>query len=146
MLKEASHKTISVLMALLVLFSTSSFAVDKHFCGELLVDMGIFSEAESCGMGAFHNDSLQENHSTEDHATDCEKSCCKQEKEAIEGQNELHVSFDELDFQQQVFLTSFFFTTPGLIADDLKETFAFRNYSPPLLVSDIQLLDQVFLI
>lgn len=124
------------MLALLVLVSTFSFAVDKHFCGDLLVDMAIFSEAKTCGM-SMHTSS--ETGFTED-------SCCTNEKVAVEGQDELKISFDSLNFDQQVFLSSFTFSYLELFEDLPQHIIPFKEYSPPLLVSDIHVLDQVFLI
>ena len=85
MIKQFTYKVFSVALALLVLFSTVSFTIEKHFCGDVLVDVSMFVEADKCGMEAM--ESLQQ------------KSCCKDEIEVIQGQNELKVSsFDDLDF------------------------------------------------
>ena len=46
------HKIFSLSMALLVLMSTVSVTIEKHFCGDHLVDVAIFSDAEKCGMEA----------------------------------------------------------------------------------------------
>ncbi|WP_037316829.1 hypothetical protein [Salegentibacter sp. Hel_I_6] len=130
-MKKAFQHSISVAMAFLVLFSTFSFTVDKHFCGSFLVDKAIFSEAKTCGM--------QMETSTED-------SCCTNEKVAVEGQDELKHQFDSLDLNQQVFLAGFTYSYIYIFKDLSKESFPFKDYSPPLLVKDIQLTDQVFLI
>lgn len=122
-------------MAFLVLLSTFSFVVDMHFCGEMLVDKAVFSKAETCGM-AMHS-------GVEGIAED---PCCTNEKIAVEGQDELKLNFEKLDLEQQVFLTSFTYSYLDLFEGLPQATDAFRDYSPPLLVSDIQLLDQVFLI
>lgn len=121
-------------MAFLVLFSTVSFTVDKHFCGKVLVDQAIFSEAKTCGM-----------HSGESSAS-AEDDCCDEEKVLVEGQKELKISFDDLNLEQQVFLTGFTYSYLELfIGQPLAET-PFLHYKPPLLVYDIQLLDETFLI
>jgi hypothetical protein len=130
-MKKAFQHSVSVAMAFLVLFSTFSFTVDKHFCGSFLVDKAIFSEAKTCGM---------------EMETSAEDSCCTNEKLAIEGQDELKHQFDSLDLQQQVFLTGFAYSYIFVFEDYSKEITPFKDYSPPLLVSDIQLEDQVFLI
>ena len=39
-------------LALLVLFSTVSFTIEKHFCGDILVDVAVFTEVEKCAMEA----------------------------------------------------------------------------------------------
>ena len=75
-----------------------------------------------------------------------EDHCCTNEKVNVEGQDELKISFDSLDFQQQVFIATFSYTYLNLFQSLPKQIVAFQNYSPPLIVSDIQLEDQVFLI
>ena len=120
-------------MALLVLFSTVSFTVDKHFCGEILVDQAVFSEAKTCGMHG-HMPA-----STED-------KCCDEEKVVVEGQKELKISFDDLDLDQQVFLASFTYSYANLFEGDAQAQTPFFHYKPPLLVYDIHLLDETFLI
>ena len=130
-MKKAFQHSVSIAMALLVLFSTFSFTVDKHFCGSFLVDKAVFSEAKTCGM---------------EMETSTEDSCCTNEKVAVEGQDELKHQFDSLNLNQQVFLTGFTYSYIFIFEDFSKEISPFRDYSPPLLVKDIQLEDQVFLI
>ncbi len=120
-------------MALLVLFSTMSFTVDKHFCGSMLVDQAVFSEAKTCGMHA-------------DASHEAEDICCDEEKVLVEGQKDLKISFDDLDVPQQVFLASFTFSYLELFEGEPQQVIPFAYYSPPLLVYDIQVLDETFLI
>lgn len=122
-------------MAFLVLLSTFSFVVDMHYCGSILVDKAVFSKAETCGMTM---------HSGIEGLT--EDSCCTNEQVAVEGQDELKVNFEKLDLQQQVFLASFTYSYINLFEGLPQATEPYKDYSPPLLVTDIQLLDQVFLI
>ncbi|MDX1545278.1 MAG: hypothetical protein R3214_15195, partial [Christiangramia sp.] len=111
--------------------STMSFTVDKHYCGEHLVDKAVFSKAKTCGM--------QMNAAAEDH-------CCTNEKVSVEGQDELKISFDSFGLHQQVFLSTFTYTYFELFESLPEQIIPFEDYSPPLLVQDIQLVDQVFLI
>lgn len=131
-MKKVFQKSGSLLMALLVLFSTMSFTVDKHFCGSVLVDLAIFSEAEKCGME--HMGDMMNGHG------------CKDQKIAVKGQKDLKVSFNDIDLPQQVFLASFTYTYVELFEELPKDFIPFSDYSPPLLVYDIQLRDQTFLI
>ena len=139
MIKKAFHKVVTVSMALLVLFSTISFTVDKHFCGSILMDMAIFSEAESCGM------EMHEHADTTEESVDRE-FCCENQKIAIEGQDELKASYNSLDLDQQLFLVSFTYSYINLFEGLSFQAVPYKDYTPPLLVSDIQILDQVFLI
>ena len=130
-MKKAFQHIISLCMAFLVMVSTMSFTVDKHFCGSHLVDKAVFSKAETCGMKM---------------SPDVESQCCKNEKIQVEGQDELKISFDSFDFHQQLFITTFTFAYFNLFESLPKQIIPFKDYSPPLLVADIQLQDQVFLI
>ena len=132
-MKQLFHKTASFAMAFLVLFSTVSFTVDKHFCGEILVDQAVFSEAKTCGM---HGDM----------PASSEDKCCDEEKVVVEGQKELKISFDDLDLDQQVFLASFTWSYANLFEGEAQSETPFFDYKPPLLVFDIHLLDETFLI
>lgn len=125
-------------MAFLVLFSTFSFTVDKHFCGDFLVDTAIFANAESCGMD-------MESSSAKD-LDIAATHLCHNKKVEVTGQNELKVSFDSLDLTQQVFITTLTYSYLNLFEGLPTEVTPFKNYTPPLLVADIQILDQVFLI
>ena len=133
MIKQILHKGFSTLLAFLVMFSTVSFTIEKHFCGDVLVDVSMFVEAEKCAMEAL--EILQK------------KTCCKDEIDVVKGQDELKVtSFEDLDFEQQQFVTVFTFTYLSGFESIPKETVAHKYYSPPNLVADIQVLDQVFII
>lgn len=129
-----SHKLVSVALSLLVLLSTFSFTVEKHYCGSHLVDVSIFSKAKDCGMASASEVKIK-------------KSCCKDVVDVIEGQDELStVSFDDLDFESQVFITTFLYSVSILFESLPKQIIPHKDYSPPNLVKDIQLLDDVFLI
>lgn len=133
-MKKVFQKSGAFTMVFLMLFSTMSFAVEKHFCGKVLVDQSVFSEAESCCM-----DTSEENLPDED-------PCCNEENVSIEGQDELKTSFNQLDLQQQVFLASFGLTYINLFEYLPGQVIPFKDYSPPVLIRDILVLDQVFII
>ncbi|MGA9590888.1 MAG: hypothetical protein WBV11_13755 [Salegentibacter sp.] len=136
-MKKALQHTASVLMAVLVLFSTFSFTVDMHYCGSTLVDRAIFSKAESCGM---EMDTASKSPSEMKHAP------CSEKKVVVKGQKELKHSLHDLDLHQQVFLAAFTYSYFEQFRAAPEKIIPFKDYSPPLLVTDIQLEDQVFLI
>ena len=124
-------------MALLVLISTVSFTVEKHYCGDHLIDVAVFSKVKSCGMDMVQLPvaSIQEKH------------CCKDELEVIKGQDKLKkASSEDLDFGQQLFITSFIYSYHTLFEGLPKQITPHKDYSPPNLITDIQILDQVFII
>ncbi|WP_298342070.1 hypothetical protein [uncultured Algibacter sp.] len=133
MLKQLLHKGFSISLALIVLFSTVSFTIEKHYCGDVLVDVSVFYEAEKCGMEAIE---LAQ-----------KKSCCKDEIDIVEGQDELKISsFEDLEFEKQQFLSAFIYSYINGFESLPKQTIPHKDYSPPNLVADIQVLDQVFII
>jgi hypothetical protein len=138
-MKQLFRKISAILMAFVVLLSTMSFTVSEHYCGYTLVDTALFSKAESCGM------ELQKPASTKD--CDLKKSdCCKDEIKQFEGQNELNTTFSTLNFEQQVFVASFTYSYLNLFEGLKENSIPFKSYTPPLLVTDILVLDQAFLI
>lgn len=119
-------------MACLVLLSTVSFTVEKHYCGDTLIDSAVFTEAQGCGMEMSSTD---------------KKQCCKEELEIVKGQDKLKLSkFEELPLVHKVFITSLVYSVLDLFETVGKEIIPHKDYSPPNLVADIQVLDQVFII
>lgn len=126
------HRVFSLTMAILVLFSTVSFTIEKHFCGDVLVDVSYFVEGDTCGM--------------ETKEMTLKKSCCKDEIDVVEGQDELQLeSFDDFNIQPE-FLAVFVYAYVNLFDGLPKKVIPHKDYSPPNLVTDIQVLDQVFII
>jgi len=126
-------------MALVVLLSTFSFAVDKHYCGDVLVDFSFFGKAESCGM------EIQKSNESHDHGLE-KKGCCEDQTLAIAGQDDLKISFEKLSTEVQLFVVSFIHSYINLYEGFDTKIVPFKDYSPPPLIRDIQVLDQTFLI
>ena len=124
-------------MAVLLLFSTVSFTVEKHFCGDVLIDVAVFSDVEKCSMEAFE---IEQEKITK-------KSCCKDTIDIVIGVDQLTVkTLDDIDANLELFLTSFVYSYSNLYETYPKQDVPHRHYSPPNLIEDIQILDQVFLI
>ena len=124
-------------LALLMLVSTMSFTIERHYCGDILVDIALFSQVQKCGM-----------ESTEiEMPTIAKKMCCKDTIDLLQGQDELNlITFNNLDFDQQVFITTYAYSYVSLFQNLPKQIIPHKDYSPPNLISDIQVLDQVFII
>ena len=136
MYKKISHKMFSVSMALLVLLSTVSFTMEKHFCGDTLIDVAIFSKVNSCGMDMESDSQISD-----------KKSCCKDELEIVKGQDKLKkVSFEDLNLDNQFFLPTIVYSFTNLFKGLPRQIVPHKNYSPPNLVVDIHVLEQVFII
>ncbi|WP_179020703.1 HYC_CC_PP family protein [Winogradskyella forsetii] len=138
-MKKVFYKISSASLALIVLLSTVSFTVDSHYCGDTLVDSSLFGHAETCGMEV-----QQQLDSSECDIS--KKDCCSDEQVIVEGQDTLKTSFDKLDKDQQLFVAAFIHTYINLFFESQEDLNSYRNYTPPPLVRDIQVLDQTFLI
>lgn len=140
MIKECIHRVFSVVMAFLVLVSTVSFTVEKRYCHDDLIDVAVFTSIDDC-------------EKTADAIPVCapvkveSDTCCKDKVEILQGQNLLKkTSFDDLELEQQLFLYAFTYTYINLFEGLSQQIVPHKDYSPPNLVVDIQVLDEVFLI
>lgn len=140
-MKEDLRKIASISMALIVLFSTMSFSVDMHYCGDHLVDFSLSEKVDTCMMKAELSKS-----SSECAVMDMEMDCCSDVEIVIDGQDDLKISFEQLTFDQQLFVASFAYTYINLFERLDENIIPFKDYSPPPLIRDIQILDQTFLI
>ena len=123
----------------MVLFSTFSFTVEKHFCGGVLADYSIVGNLERCEMpSASHND-------TEETLFDT-VPCCQDIVETIDGSNDELSVAKQLDVQKAQFITAFFYSYLNLFECLEEHIVPFKNYVPPLVVKDISVLYDTFLI
>ena len=126
-------------MAFVVLFSTMSFTINKHYCGDELVSSTLFLKGESCGMD-------MQKSSEEDDCSIKKDNCCTDVIICVEGQKELKLNYYDLRFEQQVFVAAFMLSYMNLFEGLPNNIVPFKNYSPPMLIKNIQILDEVFLI
>lgn len=135
LMKKAFQNSFRILMAFLVLLSTVSFTVDKHFCGAVLVDQAVWAPANTCGMEMDAEEAGGED------------SCCSNEKQVVDGQDELKRSpKTQHSVQLEFFIAAFTCSYSRFFEEAQKEDPPFKSYVPPLLVTDIQIRDQVYLI
>lgn len=139
-MKSKFTKIASFIMALLVLFSTVSFTVEKHFCGDFLVDISYFGNTNGCADASGKDDcdtaSLRK-----------KKNCCKDEIEKIQGQDDLQQeTHQKITLEKQSFILAFVSSYYNLFLDFNKNTVPLKQYPPPFLEQNIQILHQVFII
>jgi hypothetical protein len=128
------NKGLSFLMAFVVLFSTLSFTIESHYCGDHLIDTAVFTKAKVCGGNTADKDFAM-------------RSRCKHEVDVIKGEDKLKLNtFDDLDIQHQLFLASFTYSYASLFITLPKQVVLHKEYAPPNLIFDIQVLDETFLI
>lgn len=142
-MKENFHKIAALSMAFMVLFSTMSFSLDMHYCGDHLVDFSFTQKVDTCLMKAEMSKT----------STSCsmmdmkmEMDCCSDVEVVFEGQEELKISFDQFSFEQQMFVATFIFTYINRFWGVDENIIPFKDYAPPPLIRDVQVLHQTFLI
>lgn len=125
-------------MAVVVLFSTMSFTIDMHYCGDTLVETSAFKKPTGCGMEmqmtATNNCSI------------IKKDCCKDEQQLVSGQDELQLTFDKLSISPQLFAAVFVHTYNTLFEITEEQTPSVNDYPPPNIVRQLFKLDESYLI
>jgi hypothetical protein len=134
-MKQLFTKISTFLLAFFVLFSTFSFTVETHYCGDLLVGVSFVGEAESSTMSA-------------DLAA-CVKrdNCCKVEIQKVVGQNQLRFhQIEKLSISKQQFIALFFVSKNDLFTKNESKNKFYKDFYPPDISLDYQILYQTFLI
>ena len=125
-------------MVFVVLFSTMSFTVNMHYCGDTLVETAIFHKAKGCGM-EMEKPSIEGCSITK-------KNCCDDEQLAIEGQDELQLQVDKITFEQHLFIASFVYTYINLFEGLENNVSTYEEYKPPLVIRQLYKIDETYLI
>lgn len=138
LMKQVFHKTMSLCMALVVLCSTMSFTINMHYCGDTLVETVVFKKTKGCGM------EMQK--PTSEGCAITKKNCCDDQQLIVEGQDELQLQMDKLSFEQQLFITSFFYAYSNRFEDLEKNLVSYKDYKPPRVIRRLFKLDESYLI
>lgn len=134
-MKKVFKKITSTLLALLVLFSTFSFTVESHYCGDFLMDISFTGEADDCAM------------EMEQKAATKKRNCCKNITHTIEGQDELQSNTElKFDVKKQQFLASFLISYNDFFIEKTTQSKYHKDFSPSDIPINYQVLYQSFLI
>ena len=134
-MKRVLFKISTTIMAIVVVLSTMSFTIEKHFCGDFLIDISFVGQANKCSVNSNATAIVKK------------KSCCKDEIHQIEGQDKLHTdTSNKLTFDQQKIITAFVFSFQVFFEELELEKEFYKNFPPPELNRNIQILYQTFLI
>jgi hypothetical protein len=121
-------------MAVIVLLSTMSFTVEKHYCGDFLVDVSFIGNVEKCAVDSGEASAVKM------------KDCCSDEVDHIEGQDELQKeNHQQLTVEQQYILLSFSVDSVVCCLDS-RDSKDLTSTSPPKLHQNLQIFYQTFLI
>ncbi|WP_410005562.1 HYC_CC_PP family protein [Aequorivita nionensis] len=140
-MKSFFTRILSFFLAVFILFSTSSFTVDMHFCCNKLVDMSILGKAKACKDMAQKKDSY-----TKQCTTLQEKSCCSNQTVFKKGEDTFKKSNTIVETETLVFVNTFFYTYINLFEGLEENITSFKTYRPPLLSTDLIILNETFLI
>jgi hypothetical protein len=137
-MKEVLRKITAVLMVAILLLSTTSFSVYKHFCGDNLVAISTEKVDSCCESETIPEKPNKLNFS--------EKDCCKNETSIKDIQIFDASSSIKITKSQTIFLASFYnnFIEKPTFVNNSKNYY--KDFSPPTLVSNKQVLFQTFLI
>ncbi|NKI26046.1 hypothetical protein HCG49_05685 [Arenibacter sp. 6A1] len=138
-MKGKAFRILASVMAFLMLLSSVSWTIEKHYCMGSLIDVAFFHKPDSCGVP------LSDSNVSQTVIRDL-NACCSNEIINIPGQEELKLSSGSFDLDQQVFLSAFVFSYYNLFKVASERLVPFNDYQPPMVVKDICVLDQVFLI
>ena len=132
---------LSIILASMILFFSAGLKVATHHCGDVAVRSALTTDliVEGCGMG-----SVETNICNSEFPTATKKNCCNDELVNLEIQDDYEpskkTSTIDLDFLNafvQVFIANQINTY---------ENIEFISYSPPLVVQDLLIEHQSFLI
>ncbi|MBA6315217.1 HYC_CC_PP family protein [Cellulophaga baltica] len=139
-MKKGLFNIVAVTMAFLLLASTISWKVEKHYCLGHLMDIALFTSAQDCGM-----EMVSQSDESGEHVEDS-NSCCNDETIITEGQDNLVVQSNDFDLAQQYFVIAYAYSYFNLFGNRFEEKPSFDHYPPPIIVKDIHVLDEVYLI
>jgi hypothetical protein len=134
---KAIRPISAILLALLVLVSSTSFMVGMHMCMGHIQSIAVFSKAEGCGM----DKDLSACHQT------MKTPCCEDEAVVHKAED---FKASAATFQLSVPVAIDIQLPPVLISEIVPSSFSsqikYYNYDPPLRSCDLMVEHQVFLI
>jgi hypothetical protein len=136
--KKVFQKILSFGLATIVLLSTFSFSVSKHYCLNRLVDTSFITEAESCIPDIKASESCK--------SFKAVKSCCDNEHILVEGLDNFHFEkYVQLEFDVEYSYTPQRFDFKEIILVAKSKTLYF-SYKPPPFYKSIYQLNESYLI
>ena len=138
-MNKAFQNILAICLAVLVLFSTFSFTVEKHLCGGEVAGYSFIGNLEGCEM--------PNNTQTSSEKPSLTKTpCCQDVVETIESTNDELSVIKELKIQQIKFVAIFISSYVSLFDDLEQNTTHFKEYKPPSITKDIPVIYNSFLI
>ncbi len=144
MVLQFLNKILALILALIVIFSSLSFTVEKHICMDEVTDVSFFTEADTCEM---QTDECEDTGIKDHTGSFDDQDCCTNVHELIPGTNIEQPALDGFEINTLPFIITYAFTYLNLFKDN-KEHVPFSGYISPHVLTDrnIQILYQTFLI
>lgn len=132
-------KIFSVILSLVILFTSIGFTVSSHICGgkRVKTEFGLMMSDVSCGMEISENSCSSEEY--------MESNCCQNQFQTIQMNEDYSQPLTEI-VSPTNFIITFIVALFSILPNTTIQTIFFRDYLPPPLVRDIPVLIQSFLI
>lgn len=154
MIIQRTYRYFALIMAFLMLFSSTSFAIDMHYCGGELKSINLFRKAKTCH--ELSGDSEKPMKDCPHHkkmmvdkkACPEDKGCCSNKTVQLESDQDHKVQANDILISKQLkqFVIAY---VAVFIETDYRlerEVANFAYYRPPLIQKDIPVLNQAFLL
>ena len=138
-------KSLHIILAFLLLISTSGFSISTHFCQNQLQDLQFFCQAKTCGELQVEKESCHKSSSEE--PKPCKKGCCESKSDFYQldlDQQTTPTTFKSLNINTLTAILLTFFNIELPSVD--KKSIDYLNYKPPLLICDYTAELQTFLL
>ncbi|MDH3381494.1 MAG: hypothetical protein OEL54_02235 [Flavobacteriaceae bacterium] len=141
-MKKVSRKIIASFLSLVLVFSTFSFAVEKHECGGKITDIAVFGDSEKCSPMMEMDDCETHSHKS---LSFNKQTCCKDLTQIVQSNLVVEKTTKTVEIQKVEFVKPIEITVK--LFEGLQENIIpFKDYTPPILVTNISILHQTFLI
>ena len=129
-------------LALLLLFSSTSFSVSKHFCGGEVISISYYLAAEGCGMEAQKDICPADSQISQV----SKKSCCSEETKVLQGSDFLEKTTKITPSKRVQFFVEYPCTELSTLLSATANSYQASVYRPPPLFTERIVLYESFLI
>jgi len=145
-MKEITSKIASFLLAIVVLLSTFSFSVDKHYCNGHLSSPNV-SGIETCDMN-MHKCKMSQEKKCEKENISCRKiqkeNCCKHVIKIISNDNQEQLTVQKISLKKIHILLAFINSYASIFKNYITNFIPVKNYISPTVFHDFGVLFQTF--
>ena len=140
-------RVLNIILATVVLFSSTGFIVSNHYCQNELKGTSLFIPVEGCDDMPVKTSCSSDKNSCSNHTGD-DGNCCDNERTYYKLDQDQQVQTFELNnlLKNPVLLSVIFVALNIDFPTVDKQTRHFLTYKPPIVSKDIPLLLQTFLL